>query len=215
MKKISFLLIILSLNIYFISTVVIQTSGKKDKYCVSKVINEEDRINLSYVISGENEEKVHVFLYDEDNKVIYEKYDSDSGDYKEHVKKAGLHKLCFAVVNNNQYYISFEFFTDFDKGHTLDMAKEDHIHEIKRDVIEITSLFEEVEKNIRFTMDRRNKHSEVVSDIINSIRNITFAKVIVILVVSIFQVIFIQRFFGGRKPNMNLSNNVFEMSSSL
>jgi hypothetical protein len=78
--------------------------------------------------------------------------------------------------------------------------KKENIHEMKKDVSELTLMFEEMEKNIRFLMDRRSRHGMITSQIVESIKNITIFKVLVILVISGLQIYLIKRFYlGSRK----------------
>lgn len=209
----------LLLNIQLISSILIET-GKKDRYCFYKNVDQGDTVHLSYIISGENEEKVNAILIDENqNRILYEQHNSDSGDFKQTNFNGGKVKLCFLPLNANNYYISFEFFTLLEKGHTLDMAKDQNLHEMKKDVTDITLMFEEMEKNIRFIMDRRNKHSLVINDIIQSIKRISYLKILVVIMVSLLQVFLIHKFFGnGNKsslPSYNYSHkNVYDIGGS-
>ena len=70
---------------------------------------------------------------------------------------------------------------------------------MKKDVSEISLLFEELEKNIRFTMDRRNMHTQFIDKIIESVKNVTIFKVVIILVISALQILLIQKFFSSSK----------------
>jgi hypothetical protein len=99
------------------------------------------------------------------------------------------------------------------------MAKDENLHEMKKDVSDITLMFEEMEKNVKFIMDRRNKHSAVITDIGYSIRHITYLKIAVVILVSLLQVFLIHRFFGGsKKTSMSYSGathaGIFEMGAS-
>ncbi len=70
---------------------------------------------------------------------------------------------------------------------------------MKKDLIELSTLFENLEKNIRFTMDRRNKHSDIVTHITNNVKNITLLKVFIVIIMSVLQIMLIKRFFGNSK----------------
>ena len=70
---------------------------------------------------------------------------------------------------------------------------------MKKDLLEVSNLFENLEKNIRFIMDRRNKHADIVTQITNSVRNITVFKVFVVIIMSVIQILLIKRFFGNSK----------------
>ncbi len=215
MKVLSFVILVITIQLF--SSILVET-GKKDKYCFYKEIENIDTIHLSYVISGDNDEKVNVVLVHEgDNKVIYEQHNSDAGEYKHENAVGGKHKLCFLPLHAGSYYISFEFFTHYEKGHTVDMAKDQNLHEMKKDVTDITYMFEEMEKNIRFIMDRRSKHSIVIGDIVTSIRHISYLKILVVVLVSLLQVFLIHKFFGGKKSSSSLgypNTNVFDMSGN-
>ena len=66
-------------------------------------------------------------------------------------------------------------------------------------VNELKASFQSFEKNFRFIVDRRTRHTTILTDIITSIKQLTFLKMAIILVLSVFQVIVIQRFFGPDK----------------
>jgi hypothetical protein len=208
----SYLVIIFLINFNIFASILLET-GKKSQYCFYKVVNPGDSLHLSFVITGENEEKVNAVLVDSTNRVVYETHNSDSGDFKIDVNEPNDYKLCFIPLMTNLYYISFEFFSNFEKGHTLDMAKDENFHEMKKDVADISLMFEEMEKNIRFIMDRRNRHTLIIHDIGQSIRHISYFKILVVILVSLLQVFLIQRLFAGQKSSsMNYSSRgLFEM----
>ncbi len=200
------------LNIKTCLSILIETTGK-DMYCYYKHITQGDTIHVSYIISGENEEKVNSVL-EVDHKIIYHHESAADGDFKHQADIEGMYKLCFLPLSTNPYYISFEFFTEHEKGHTLDMAKDEHIHDMKSEVQQLSLIFEEVEKNVRFNADRRKVHNEVVGEITTQIRHITYMKIFVVILVSLFQVFLIHRFFGGSKKasvfNFPSSSNMFD-----
>jgi hypothetical protein len=70
---------------------------------------------------------------------------------------------------------------------------------MKKDVSELSLMIEEMEKNVRYIMDRRHKHNTITTEIVDSIRNITFLKVLVILIISILQALLIKKFYTGSK----------------
>jgi len=213
-KLCSIPILVFIFNLSLCYTILVETNKNKEKYCYSKQIDKSDTINLSYIISGENEEKVNAVLSYDDH-IIYHHENSVEGEFKGEAEHTGFYQLCFLPLNSNNYYISFEFFTNFEKGHTLNMAKDENFHDMKKEVGNIALMFEEMEKNIKFIMDRRNKHTEVISDIGIQIRQISYLKIAVVLLVSFLQVFLIQRFFGGKKAvhtsHMGHSS-LFEMS---
>jgi hypothetical protein len=215
MKVVLLVLTTVLSQLLLVNSVLIET-GKRSNYCIHKEFHEGDTMHASYVISGENEEKVSAILQDPNGGKLFEKHESDGADNKYDVKLSGNYKLCFYTQGSSSYYISFEFYSVFEKGHTLDMAKDANIDLMKKDVNDITLMFEEMEKNIKFIMDRRNKHTMVLNDIGSSIKHISYFKILVVVLVSLLQVFLINRFLGGsKKASAGYSTNgLFEMSGS-
>ena len=83
----------------------------------------------------------------------------------------------------------------------------ENIKNLNSDLMSISETFEDMEKNIRFIMDRRTKHNEVMHSIVDSIRNLSLFKIFLILCVSFIQVYLIKKFMGGDKVVHN--NNPF------
>ena len=71
------------------------------------------------------------------------------------------------------------------------------------DATEIQKTFQEIELNLKYTVDRKVQHTTILNDIINSIKNLTILKIVIVCLLSLFQVIVIQRFFG---PDKRVSN---------
>ena len=63
-------------------------------------------------------------------------------------------------------------------------------------------------------MDRRTKHTEVMQGIISSIRNLSFFKIFLILIVSFIQVFFIKKFMGSNK-SVSSHNPFFDVSGGI
>ncbi len=120
----------LSLALYTIicstaNSLYLQTKSYKNEYCVQKNCDYDDNIRLSYLITGDSdEEKIDAKLYDPNNNQIFEKKGESGSEFQHKVTQSGNFKLCFYVPNPGNNYISFEYFTDYEKGHTLDMAKD-------------------------------------------------------------------------------------------
>ena len=85
---------------------------------------------------------------------------------------------------------------------------------MKSDVSKISEIFEEMEKNIRFIMDRRTAHSDIMHNIVDSIRNLSLFKIFLILCVSFIQVYLIKKFMGGNKIVSN-NNPFFDVSGGI
>jgi len=213
MNKLSLLTSILFIRSYL--SITIETSGKKDSYCFSKLVEQGDKLNLSYIVTGDDKsEKCNALIKDEDENILFSLNDQPQGNYFEkEVNKAGKHTACFFGLEGKLLYISMEFYSNNEKGHTLDLATDTNFHDLKKDTVEIASLLENIEQNTRFIMDRRNKHSEIISGITGHITNASYLKIFIVILISLLQVFLIQKFYGGneRTPKQYTSN-VYEMS---
>ena len=92
---------------------------------MSKDVYLDDNVHISYLITGDNgEEKFNVKFMNPVGEIIDEKLNENQGELKYTVKESGAHKLCFYVPTPGENYISFEYYTLEEKGHTLDMVKD-------------------------------------------------------------------------------------------
>jgi hypothetical protein len=195
-----------------ISSIIIETDGRKSRYCVSKNFERSDTIEISYVVSGDQDEKISASFYDSHSQLLFEKSKEADGEYKGEAKETGVYKLCFFVLTDHKFDISFEFVSHYELGHSLNMAKDENIHEMKSYIGDINILFEEIERNTRYLTDRRSKHTEIINGILASVRNLTFLKLFVIIGVSVLQVFLIQKFFGNvgsKVSSQRYAHNVY------
>jgi hypothetical protein len=104
--------------------VLLGMDGNK-KRCISKDIGEGDTLHLSFVVTGDdNNERTKVILQDPSSKVIFQKENVEDGEYKREVQKPGQYKLCFFPTSGKSHFISFEFYSIYERGHTLNLAKD-------------------------------------------------------------------------------------------
>jgi hypothetical protein len=173
------------------------------KRCISKFIEQTDTMYLSFMATGdEQSELTSVYLYDPDKTIIYKMEEAEEGEYKAETTKQGQYMLCIHPASEKPHFVSFEFYTKYERGHTLNLAKDENIHDMKNDVAEISLLFEEMENNVRFISDRRNKHNILTGEFVESIKHITVFKIVVIFFVSLLQIWLIKRFYiNSRKVN--------------
>ncbi len=122
--------LLLSLALYAIicslaNSIYLHTKSYKNEYCLQKTIDADDFIRVSYLITGDSdEEKADAQLFDPNNNPIFERKGESGGEFQHKSTDQGIYRLCFFIPNPGNNYISFEFFTDYEKGHTLDMAKD-------------------------------------------------------------------------------------------
>ena len=198
----SSMLFILITFIFFIGiqSTLLQISSGKSEYCFYKDLVEEDTIHLNYIISSEQSEKVEVVFKSSGNgKDLYVEKEAQNGEYKSEILPIGEYSLCFKSLESNEFFISFEFYSYNENGIVKELAQDKEVKQMSEGVNELKASFQSFEKNFRFIVDRRTRHTTILTDIITSIKQLTFLKMAIILVLSVFQVIVIQRFFGPDK----------------
>lgn len=111
------------------NSIYLHTKSYKNEYCLQKTIDSDDNIRLSYLITGDSdEEKIDARLFDPNNNAIFERRNESGGELQHKASESGVYRLCFFVPRPGDNYISFEFYTDYEKGHTLDMAKDGKLY---------------------------------------------------------------------------------------
>lgn len=68
-----------------------------------------------------------------------------------------------------------------------------------KNVTIISLLFEEIDKNMKFFIERRETHSKILSHIISIVKSLSIYKIIVILLVSVSQIYLITNLFKRKR----------------
>ena len=194
-KIIIVLAIIISAN-----ALKVKINGKQKDYCFTKTIYDvEDTIKIFFLISSGKTEQLNVIFKNKEGKILYQEVTRQRGEYQSDVLPQGDYTLCFSPRTNNQYYISFDIQLASDSSLTKDLAKDKEVKGIKNGVLDLEKLFNDFEKNLKFIVDRRNHHHSILEDVVGSIKKISAIKILIIILVSIFQVFIITKFFGSDK----------------
>lgn len=192
--------IIISFFLTKINAFLYKISGNKDKYCFRKIINENETLSLSFVVSSDNSETIKVTLTRLfNNEIIYIEDKTESGFFKsEKGEDGGKYELCFFPFSNNKFYISFEFYT-IEEENIKELAKDIDIQYMVEEFKAVNTAFTEIENNARHINDKRFRNTKILRKIINSVENWTIIKIIIISLLSILQVFIIRKFFGPDK----------------
>ena len=194
------ILILLLMLISFTHGLKVKINGKQKDYCFVKSIYEvEDTIKIFFLISSGRSESVNVTFKNEEGKILYQEVTRQRGEYQSDVLPQGDYTLCFSPRTNNQYYISFDIQIAGEFGVVKDLAKDKEVKGIKNGVVDLDKLFNDFEKNLKFIVDRRNHHYIILLDVVKSIKTISAIKILIIILLSIFQVFIITKFFGTNK----------------
>ena len=194
------ILILLLTIVSYANGLKVKINGKQKDYCFIKSIYDvEDTIKIFFLISSGRTESVNVTFKNSDGKILYQEVTRQRGEYQSDVLPQGDYTLCFSPRTNNQYYISFDMQISSDSAVTKDLAKDKEVKGIKNGVVDLEKLFNDFEKNLKFIVDRRNHHYVILLNVISSIKTISAIKILIIILLSIFQVFIITKFFGSDK----------------
>ena len=194
------ILIILFTIISSSKALKVKINGRQKDYCFTKSIYEnEDTMKIFFLISSGKTEQLNVIFKNKEGKILYQEVTRQRGEYQTDVLPQGDYTLCFSPRTSNQYYISFDMQLSSDSAVTKDLAKDKEVKGIKNGVLDLEKLFNDFEKNLKFIVDRRNHHHTILQDIVGSIKIISGIKILIIILLSIFQVFIITKFFGTNK----------------
>ena len=194
------ILIILFTIISSSKALKVKINGRQKDYCFTKSIYEnEDTMKIFFLISSGRTEQLNVTFKNKEGKILYQEVTRQRGEYQTDVLPQGDYTLCFSPRTSNQYYISFDMQLSGDSAVTKDLAKDKEVKGIKNGVLDLEKLFNDFEKNLKFIVDRRNHHHTILQDIVGSIKIISGIKILIIILLSIFQVFIITKFFGTNK----------------
>ena len=193
------LLIIIS-TIFSSNALKVKINGKQKDYCfIKSIYEEEDTMKIFFLISSGRTEQLNVVFKNKEGKILYQEVTRQRGEYQTDVLPRGDYTLCFSPRTNNEYYISFDMQLSEESAVSKDLAKDKEVKGIKNGVVDLEKLFNDFEKNLKFIVDRRNHHHTILKDIVGSIKTISAIKILIIILLSIFQVFIITKFFGTNK----------------
>ena len=196
-------LIIISIIFLFKKTyqtlLLIQKS--KQRYCFQKEITEnQDYIEMSYIISSSKKESIFVTLSKKNvNKILFQQDRKQSGNYKSEILELGIYELCFYPNTKADFYLSFEFYSYQETGIIKDLAIDKEFKNMSLGVQQLKLAINEFDKNLGFLTDRRSRHHIILTNMIDSIKKLSYIKIIILVLLSLFQIFIIQRFFGKDK----------------
>ena len=194
------ILIILFTIISSSKALKVKINGRQKDYCFTKSIYEnEDTMKIFFLISSGRTEQLNVTFKNKEGKILYQEVTRQRGEYQTDVLPQGDYTLCFSPRTSNQYYISFDMQLSGDSAVTKYLAKDKEVKGIKNGVLDLEKLFNDFEKNLKFIVDRRNHHHTILQDVVGSIKIISAIKILIIILLSIFQVFIITKFFGTNK----------------
>ena len=185
-----------------INSFMFQTVNSQREYCFSKQITSNDQtIYFNYAAIGEKKELVQAVLRQLNpvKKEIHSTPQSENGNYKTNPLQAGKYDLCFYPLSTNIFSISFSFQTSEEDGELKNIATDTKFKEMKVKMDDINVKMVTLENNAHNLLNRKFTHFLYLSDYIREIKLLTFIKILIVALVSIFQIYVIQKMFGDDK----------------
>lgn len=161
--------------------------NKNKSFCVNKDILENDTLRYQYSVSGDSitESSVHVTIMkrilgkkankeSKENKNKNNKEDHNSNTIYNNIIGDNNYKKedsgTFDIINNSsiticfkskypEVIVSFEFYSNNESGHYLNIAQNEVFDDMYKNVTLIGLMYEEIENNLKFFIERREIHS--------------------------------------------------------
>ncbi len=114
--------------------ILIKIDGTHEKHCFTKFIRKGDTIFITFIVTGDSvSEQTTAKLFDPTNDLIFSEINSEEADHEYDVEnKQGIYKLCFYPEPNKEHYLSLEFYTKYENGHFINMAKDGKLYLIQK-----------------------------------------------------------------------------------
>jgi hypothetical protein len=143
----------------YINSLSFYNDGTYDK-CFYKTFADEEDLDFSYMISGEVDNNFKVVILDPSSNELYSSIAENEGDFKKKIVNAGEYQLCFFPNEKGENSITFDFVGEHDSGHLIKVAKGQELNDMQKDIVSISTVFEEIKANINYIVERQTVHSE-------------------------------------------------------
>ena len=193
-----------------INTFTFKVQKYKREYCFSKEITlENQRITFNYATVGETKEYVDVTLKQiiPNKKDLYLGSKSESDNFKTNPLNPGKYNLCFYPYSTNLFSIVFNFQSSEEDGDYKNVATDSQLKEINKKVEDIKKGMKTIETNADNIINRKFSQFLYLTDYINQIKKIAFAKAFIIGLMSILQIYIIKKMFGDDKRMSQIKAN--------
>lgn len=160
-KSISLMIFLLNL----IQQILNMSFYIKRDTCFNKNYEINETLTFSYLISGEDEKSVKVVLKDPENIEIYSTSNEEDGSYTHHIPASGVYRACFYPNSSSENSVTFSFLGSFESGNLVNVAKGEEITEMQKDVLSIVGIFQQIEINMKYVIERQSSHFESKSNL--------------------------------------------------
>ncbi len=152
-------LVFLSVLVSYINSIMVVLGPNKKSFCAVKNFPEESILKMSYVVSGENEKIIKGVLTNEKDVELFSKEEENNGQYHLEVKESGHYKLCFYLKEDAECIVSFDYVNHLETSHITKLAKDDAFSKMSQNLTDISEMFDEMEKGLKFYVERSEAHN--------------------------------------------------------
>ena len=195
----SFLFIYLFGNI---NSFMFEVQKSQREYCFSKTIDaSSQRINYHFQTMGESKENINSALRQISpvRKDIHITSNSESGQFNSGPLEPGKYKLCFYPFSTNEFSVTFTFQTSEEDGVFKDLATDTQMKKMREKLDEIEKGIIHIQNDGNNLLTRKFINFKYLNNYIRQIKILTFVKIAIVGLISLFQIYVIQKMFGDDK----------------
>ena len=159
------------------------------QFCLSKYIEKRDTLRLSYQLSNEDSSIKTTIKGHRDENVYTSEKPKDI--YEKYSEKSLTYTLCFELTSGSSSIISFDFSSFNEKQYQL--VNDEDIDIVYKNITTISHLFNEIEDNLKFDIEKRDSHYKTSNDFFRLINILSISKIVSLLLVSVFEIYLIAR----------------------
>ena len=159
------------------------------QFCLSKYIEKRDTLRLSYQLSNEDS-SIKTTIKGHRDEIVYTS-EKPKDIYEKYSEKSLTYTLCFELTSGSSSIISFDFSSFNEKQYQL--VNDEDIDIVYKNITTISHLFNEIEDNLKFDIEKRDSHYKTSNDFFRLINILSISEIVSLLLVSVFEIYLIAR----------------------
>ena len=159
------------------------------QFCLSKYIEKRDTLRLSYQLSNEDS-SIKTTIKGHRDEIVYTS-EKPKDIYEKYSEKSLTYTLCFELTSGSSSIISFDFSSFNEKQYQL--VNDEDIDIVYKNITTISHLFNEIEDNLKFDIEKRDSHYKTSNDFFRLINILSISNIVSLLLVSVFEIYLIAR----------------------
>ena len=146
------------------------------QFCLSKYIEKRDTLRLSYQLSNEDS-SIKTTIKGHRDEIVYTS-EKPKDIYEKYSEKSLTYTLCFELTSGSSSIISFDFSSFNEKQYQL--VNDEDIDIVYKNITTISHLFNEIEDNLKFDIEKRDSHYKTSNDFFRLINILSISKIVLL-----------------------------------